>query len=90
METVAIVDQHIGFVTDAIIALTSEDMLNREQFRACVRTAQHNLFRADAEVRKAIETMPPHASAYLLARIQLAATNLNTAVIAYRASWAST
>lgn len=90
MEIVALVDQHLGFVADACLALTSEDMLNREQLRACVRTAQRNIHEASQVILNAVVTMPPHASAYLQARVQLAATNLNTAVAAYRAAWSST
>lgn len=71
--------EHLGFVADAILALTGDEMLTREQFRMCVRTALRNLAEAER-----------WAGASDQSRVHLAATNLNTAVAAYRASWAST
>lgn len=84
------VSQHLGVVADAILALTSDDPLSRGDFRACVRSAQHCITQAEAALTKGMEGALNDVIMYCLARIQLAATNLGTAVAAYRAAWAST
>lgn len=87
--TAHLVDQHLSTVADAIRALISEDMLNREQFRAAVRTAYRCLVEADTALKRDCRMLDA-PFAQLQARVQLAAINLNTAVAAYRAAWSST
>jgi len=84
------INEHLSVVADVIRALTSDEMLHREALRAAVRSGYRCLVEAEIALAQNIESMTPHGGLYLQARIQLAATNLGTAVIAYRASWAST
>lgn len=84
------INEHLGVVADVIRALTSDEMFHREAFRAAVRSGYRCLTEAEIALAQNIEHMSPHGGLYLQARIQLAATNLGTAVAAYRAAWAST
>lgn len=84
------VNRHLRSVTEVLFELTSEAMPFREQFRAHVRRAQQCIVQAEAELSGCAEGALTEVVMYCLARIQLAATNLNTAVAAYRAAWAST
>ena len=76
--TAHLVDQHLSTVGDVIRALISDDRLNREAFRAAVRSGYRCLMEAESGLR--------HCSlddaSYLVPIIQLAAT-------AYRAAWSS-
>lgn len=87
-ERKAALNAHLNDVNEACERLPAEPMLNREQFRETLCHAQEALAAAEDIVLGSSLTLD--LAMFLMARIQLAATNLNTAVAAYRASWSST
>lgn len=78
----------LSCVAKICLVLPAEPPLNREHFRAALIEGQRALIRAERIVGEM--DLNADTAAVFMQRIQLAATNLNTAVIAYRASWAST
>lgn len=79
---------HLICAAQACIRLPAEPPLPREQFRATLADAQRSLLAAECIVGEM--DLNADTAAVFMQRVQLAATNLNTAVVAYRASWAST
>ena len=79
---------HLNDVNEACERLPADPPLNREQFRETLCHAQEALAAAEDIILGSSLTLD--LAMFLMARIHLAALNLNTAVIAYRASWAST
>lgn len=75
-------------MNEACERLPADPPLNREQFRETLCRAQESLSAAEDIILGS--SLSLDLAMFLMARVQLAATNLNTAVAAYRASWAST
>lgn len=87
-ERKAALNAHLNDVNEACEILPADPPLTREQFREALCRAQEAISAAEDIILGSALTLD--LAMFLMARVQLAATNLNTAVIAYRAAWAST